>query len=578
MAAERKTYCVVGGVGGGAGAAARLRRLDENAEVIIFERGPFVSFANCGLPYHIGNVIPSEPKLLVSSPGHFACRFNIDCRVHNNVLKIDREKQVVHVQNVETKEEYEQHYDALVLSPGARPIKPPLPGLTNEGVFSLRTIPDTRKIRTWLDKSGAKNAVIVGGGFIGLEMAENLVERGLNVTVVEMLNQVMAPLDLEMANIVQNKLKSKGIRLVLGDGLSSIGDDLTVTTQSGMAIPADMVVLSIGVLPENTLAKEAGLDLGVRGTIAVNDQMMTTDPHIYAVGDAIQTDNFVAKTKTHVPLAGPANRQGRCAANNICGVVDHFRGVQGTAVCGMFNLSIACTGMNEKFCKSMDIPYKTVHLHPLHHVKYYPDPEAIHLKVVFDPETGEVLGAQAVGHAGVEKRIDIIATHIQYKGKMANLAEAELCYAPQFGAAKDPVNLAGMMGENILSGVMKMVEWEEALAGEGIIVDVRNPREDEEEGTISQECMKLPLCWLRRKEIEMPKDKPIYLMCREGQRAYYAMRFLAQKGYDSYVINGGYVTYCMKHGLELPINGQIKTMACFASNGDHTVEFDKADR
>ena len=541
-----KRVLVVGGVAGGASCAARLRRQSEDAEIVIFDRGPYVSFANCGLPYYVGNVIQDEQKLLLASAELFLSRFNIDVRTENEVLSIDRERKEIEVKRLQTGEIYREPYDALVLSPGAVPIRPPLPGVDLPGVFALRTIPDSRQIRSWLEDRKVERAVIVGGGFVGLEMAENLARRGILVTVVEMLDQVLPPLDPEMAEAVQEHLKQNGIVLHLADPLaafeqSSLGG-LLVKTQSGASLPADLVLLSIGVRPEIKLAKEAGLEIGQRGGIRVDEQMHTSDPNIWAVGDAVETRNIVTREWGLVPLAGPANRQGRVAADSICGQEAYFRGVQGTAVCGLFGLTVATTGANEKTLRRLGITdFKAIYLHPAQHVGYYPGASTIHLKLLFSSEDGRILGAQAVGREGVEKRIDVIAMAIQDGASVFDLEEAELCYAPQFGAAKDPVNMAGMIAGNVLRGDVPLAPWESLFKTDALLVDVRQPEEftaGHIEGAVN-----LPLPQLRSRLGELPRDREIWLNCGVGQRSYYALRILLQHGFKARNLSGGFATY-----------------------------------
>jgi len=541
-----KRVLIVGGVAGGATCAARVRRLSEDAEIIVFDRGPYVSFANCGLPYYVGNVIQDEKKLLLASAELFRTRFNIEVRTENEVLSIDREHREIEVKRLQTGEIYREAYEALVLSPGATPIRPQLPGVDLPGVFVLRTIPESRQIRSWIDDHKVERAVIVGGGFVGLEMAENLSLRGISVTIIEMLDQVLPPLDAEMAQPVQEHLKQNGIALHLADALAgfeqSPSGGLMVNTKSGASLPADLVLLSIGVRPEIKLAKDAGLEIGQRGGIRVDEQMHTSDPNIWAVGDAVETHNVVTLEWGLVPLAGPANRQGRVAADTICGQESYFRGVQGTAVCGLFGLTVATTGANEKTLRHLGIKkYQKIYLHPGNHVGYYPGASTIHLKLLFSSEDGRILGAQAVGLEGVEKRIDVIAMAIQNGASAFDLEEAELCYAPQFGAAKDPVNLAGMIASNVLRGDAPLAEWEELTSTDALLIDVRQPEEfaaGHIEGAIN-----LPLPQLRSRLGELPHNREIWLNCGVGQRSYYALRILLQHGFKARNLSGGFTTY-----------------------------------
>ena len=543
---SRKKIVIVGGVAGGASCAARCRRLDENAEILILDRGPYVSFANCGLPYYVGDVIKEESKLLLASEALFRNRFNIEVRTGNEVLSIDRAHRQVEVKELATGRVYRETYDALVLSPGATAVRPPLPGIDLPGIFVLRSIPDSRDIRAWIATKQAKSAVIVGGGFIGLEMAENLVHRGLSVTVLEMLDQVMPPLDPEMALPVQQHLEAHGIKIALGDGVAGFetndAGQVVVKTKSGAAHPGDLVVLAIGVRPETALAKCAGLELGERGGIKVNDQMRTSDPAIWAVGDAVEVRDLVTNQSSLIPLAGPANRQGRIAADVICGRDSHFRGVQGTAICGVFDLAVASTGASEKALRRADITdYEKVYLHPLHHVGYYPGAKQLNLKVLFRKSDGRILGAQAVGEADVARRIDVIATAIQFGGTVFDLEETELCYAPQFGGAKDPVNYAGMIASNTLRGDNPLADWSRLACEGALLLDVRDPDEFEE-GCIPG-AINLPLNELRSRLDELPRDREIQVYCGVGQRAYYAMRILLQNGYQAKNLSGGIRTY-----------------------------------
>ncbi len=540
-----KRILVVGGVAGGASCAARVRRLCEEAEIIIFDRGPYVSFANCGLPYYVGNVIQDEKKLLVASADLFKTRFRIDVRTENEVMTIDRDQCEIVVKRLAAGEVYREKYDALVLSPGAAPIRPNLPGIDLPGIFVLRTIPDSRRIRSWIEGRKIERAVVVGGGLVGLEMSENLASRGIKVTVIEMLDQVLPPLDPEMAEPVQEHLRQNGVSLHLRDAVAGFvqtsNGGLEVQTRSGATFPADLVILSIGVRPETKLAKEAGLAIGERGGIRVDEAMRTSDPRIWAVGDAVETRDVVTGEWNVVPLAGPANRQGRVAADSICGRPARFRGVQSTAVCGLFGLTIAVTGANEKTLRRVGQSYERIYLHPGHHVGYFPGSKPIHMKMLFSAEDGRVLGAQAVGQEGAEKRIDVIAMAIQKNATVFDLEEAELCYAPQFGAAKDPVNMAGMIAGNVLRGDVPLASWEALSATHAMLVDVREPSEYAA-GHI-EGALNVPLPQIRDRINELPRNREIWLYCGVGQRSYYASRILLQHGFNIRNLPGGFKTY-----------------------------------
>ena len=537
---------IVGGVAGGASCAARLRRLDESVEIAVFDRGPYVAFANCGLPYFVGDVIADEKHLLVASPQRFRERFNVEVHTNSDVTGIDRDARTIAVRDLHTGISRTERYDALVLSPGAGPIRPPLPGVDRPGVFALRNIPDSRRIRSWITERSATTAVIIGGGFIGLEMVENLVHRGLSVTVLEKLPQVMPPLDPEVAVPLMEHLIAKGVQLHLGDGLARIDEGadgrLIVIAESGASFPADIVILAIGVRPETGLAKAAGLEIGSRGGIVVDAQMRTSDPRIWAVGDVVEVPDVMTGQSTVLPLAGPANREGRVAAESIAGRATQFRGIQATAVVGVLGLTVASTGASEKGLRRAGVTnFEKVYLHPGHHAGYFPGARPIHLKLLFSVPDGRILGAQAIGLEGVEKRIDVIATAIQFRGTVHDLAEAELCYAPQFGAAKDPVNVAGMLAENVLNGDMPVADWLALDRTDALLVDVREPDEFAD-GHIPN-AINLPLSQMRDRYAELPPTREIWTCCGVGQRAYFATRFLAQHGYRSRNLPGGYATY-----------------------------------
>ncbi|MBS1125805.1 MAG: cdr 1 [Nitrospirae bacterium] len=547
---------IVGGVAGGASCAARLRRLDETAEILMVERGPYVSYANCGLPYHVGGSIEQEASLLVATEEMFRAVFNVDCRTNCEVVGISAKAKTVELKNTATGAVTTEKYDKLVLSPGAAPIRPPLPGIDLPGVFSVRTVPDARHIREWLDRdreqdvgyafkgvdsvARPKRAVVVGGGFIGLEMVENLKERGLEVTLVEKLNQVMPPLDPEMACLVERYLAKHGVRVDLNDGVAGFrrltDGSLEVLTESGKAYPADIVVLAIGVRPETALAKAAGLELGQRGGIRVDEHMRTSDPDIFAVGDAVEVKDFVTGEWTLIPLAGPANRQGRIVADVIAGRKSRFRGTQGTSICKLFDAAIASTGASEKVLKRLgDTDFEKIYLYPNSHAGYYPGAKVLVVKALFRKSNGKLLGAQVLGEDGVPKRIDSFAMAIQMGCTVYDLEESELSYAPPFGSAKDPVNFAGMVAADVLRGDMPLTHWD-AVDGT-FLLDVRNPAETAAESLPG--AVNIPLPQLRARLGELPRDREIDVICRSAVRAYFATRILLQNGFKARNISGG---------------------------------------
>ncbi|MEI8005349.1 MAG: FAD-dependent oxidoreductase [Bacteroidota bacterium] len=548
---------IVGGVAGGASCAARLRRLDENAEILMVERGPYVSYANCGLPYHVGGSIEKESSLLVATEQLFRNQFSIDCRTNCEAISISPEKKTVELKNHLTGEVTTETYDKLVLSPGAAPIRPPLPGIDLPGVFSVRTVPDARHIREWLDRdtdqadvpnantgidtiSKPKRAVVVGGGFIGLEMVENFMHLGMEVTLIEKLNQVMPPLDPEMACLVERYMVKHGVHLELNDGVAgfrkSVSGSLEVLTESGNIHPADIVILAIGVRPETALAKNAGLEIGKRGGIRVDEHMRTSDPNIFAVGDAVEVKDFVTGKWTLIPLAGPANRQGRIAADVIAGRDARFRGTQGTSICQIFEATIAQTGASEKLLKMVgDNDYEKIYLYPNSHAGYYPGAKMMVIKFLFRKSNGLVLGAQVLGEDGVPKRIDSFAMAIQMGCTIYDLEESELSYAPPYGSAKDPVNFAGMVAADILRGDMPVCHWD--CLSDGFLLDVRNPQELEVESVPG--AFNIPLPQLRSRLGELPREREILVICRSAQRAYYATRILLQNGFRAKNISGG---------------------------------------
>lgn len=540
---------IVGGVAGGASAAARARRLSEDARIIMFERGPDVSFANCGLPYYVGGEIARRDKLLVTTPERLRARFALDVRTRSNVEAIDRLGKKIRVRDLETDHVFEETYDKLILAPGAAPLRPPIPGIDLPGIFTLRNLHDVDRIKDRAD-NGTRQAVIVGAGFIGLELVENLIRLGIDTTLVELQDQVLPPLDREMTAPILEELRGRGVHVVLGQSASAFeqhAEGLTVVLQSGGRLPAQLVVLGIGVRPENQLAMQAGLETGPRGGIRVDSFLRTSDPDIYAVGDVIETEDFVTGERTQVPLAGPANRQGRIAAENALGGSVKFRGTQSTAILGFFGRTAAMTGLSEKSLRRLNRSYRKVYIHPAHHAGYYPGAEGMTLKLLFDPATGKILGAQAVGGAGVDKRIDVIAVAIQAGMSVFDLEELELCYAPQFGSAKDPVNMAGFVAGGLLRQEHPQVDVESVVslpeAERPFLLDVRTP-EEYAAGHIPG-AINLPVDELRGRLHELPGERAIAAYCQVGQRGYLATRILKQHGFNAANIGGGYRTYLL---------------------------------
>lgn len=538
---------IVGGVAGGASAAARLRRLDEKAEIIMLERGEHISFANCGLPYYIGEKITDKSALTLQTPESFNARFNIDVRNFSEAIDIDRDAKTVTVKNVLTGEVYAEGYDKLILSTGAEPVKPPISGVDSDKVFTLRNIPDTLAIKDYIDKKLPKTAIVTGGGYIGIEMAENLSEAGLEVIIVELADHVIAPLDFDMAADVHSYIRSKGIRLLLNNGVKEIIDTkggLSVVLQSG-TIEADMLIMAVGVCPETGLAKKAGLALNARGAIIVNNNMLTSDQNVYAVGDAAETEDFVTGKKAFVPLAGPANKQGRIAADNICGLDSKYTGTQGSSILKLFDMAVAMTGINESTAKANNIDYDKVFLYTGSHASYYPGSTNMWVKVLFGKETGKILGAQITGFDGVDKRIDVLATAIRLGANANDLTELELCYAPPFSSAKDPVNMAGYVIENIITGKVKNFHWhdiDELPRDNSVtLLDVRT--RGEVRGGMIDGFINIPLDELRANIGRLDKAKPIYVHCRSGLRSYIACRILTGNGFDAYNLSGGYQLY-----------------------------------
>ncbi|HVC94022.1 MAG TPA: FAD-dependent oxidoreductase [Pirellulales bacterium] len=542
---------IVGGVAGGASAAARARRLSEDSQIVLIERGPDVSFANCGLPYYIGGEITGREKLLVVTPERMQVRYKLDVRVRSSVEAVDRQAKKVRIRELVTQRVYEESYDKLVLAPGAAPIRPPLPGIDLPGVFTLRNLQDMDRIKQRLD-DGVRQAVVVGAGFIGLELVENLARRGIATTVVELQDQVLPPFDKEMTTPIAEHLATQGVSLLLGqsaDGFEPTSDGLSVRLKSGQRLSAQLVVLGVGVRPENKLAVDAGLEVGTRGGIRVNEHLQTSDPDIYAVGDAIEVTDFVTGEATQVPLAGPANRQGRIAADHIFGRAARYRGTQGTAILRVFERTAAMTGAAEKVLRRTRLPYRTVYIHPLQHAGYYPGAEQMTLKLLFDPKTGRILGAQAVGGAGVDKRIDVLAVAIQAGMTVFDLEEMELAYSPQYGSAKDPINMAGFVAGGLLRGEHPQVDVAALLAmppaERPFLADVRTPQEFAS-GHIP-EAVNIPIDELRSRLGEIPKDREIAAYCQVGQRGYLATRILRQAGFRAVNLSGGYKTYQLFH-------------------------------
>lgn len=538
---------IVGGVAGGASAAARARRLSEDSHIILFERGPDVSFANCGLPYYLGGEIAERDKLIVVTPELLRTRFNLDVRVRTSVERIDRTAKKVHVRDFVRGREYEESYDKLILAPGAAPLRPPLPGIDLPGIHTLRNLQDVDRIKGRIDQ-GVKQAVVVGAGFIGLELVENFIRRGIATTVVELQDQVLPPFDKEMTTPIAQVLASKGVSLLLGQSAEAFEpttDGLIVRLKSGHRLAAQLIVLGVGVRPENKLAVDAGLEVGPRGGIRVNEHLQTSDPEIYAVGDAVEIKDFVTGDPVQVPLAGPANRQGRIAADNIFGRASRYRGTQGTAIVRVFDKTAAMTGASEKSLKRAGHSYRKVYIHPTNHAGYYPGAQAMTLKLLFDPETGKVLGAQAVGGEGVDKRIDVLAVAIQAGMNVFDLEEMELAYSPQYGSAKDPINMAGFVAAGLMRGDHPQVDVDVVVAAPAgnspYLVDVRTTHEFSQ-GHIPG-AVNVSVDQLRNRLDELPRDCPIAVYCQVGQRGYLATRILRQAGFDASNVSGGYRTY-----------------------------------
>lgn len=557
---------IIGGVAGGASAAARARRLSEDAEIIMFERGPYVSFANCGLPYHIGGDIKERSNLLLQTPESFLARFNVDVRTMNEVLRINRAAKTITVRNLLDQSEYDENYDFLLLSPGAGPVIPPIPGIQNPLTHSLRNIPDMDKIIQTLQMNKPEHATVVGGGFIGLEMMEAFHHLGIKTTLIEMADQVMTPVDREMAGFAHAEIRAKGIDLRLGAALKSVeyrpaatlpsaesGEslehkhvegELDLLLSNGDTLTTDILIMAIGVRPETKLAAEAGLQLGELGGIWVNEQMQTSDPAIYAVGDAVEEKDFVTGKQTLVPLAGPANRQGRMAADNMLGRNESYQGTQGTAICKIFDLAVASTYKNEKQLKREGIAYEKVYVHTASHASYYPGAEVVSFKMLFDPQTGKIFGAQAVGKDGIDKRIDVMAVAQRAGMTVEQLQHLELTYAPPFGSAKDVINQAAFVATNLIKGDAKAIHFDEIdnLTDEQVLLDVRNPMELQNMGYLPG-AINIPVDQLRQHMNELPKDKEIVIYCQVGLRGNVAYRQLVNNGFKARNLIGGYRTY-----------------------------------
>ena len=538
---------IIGGVAGGASAAARLRRLDEKAEILLLERGPYISFANCGLPYYVGSVITDRAALTLQTPESFRQRFGIDVRVNNEATAIDTAARTVTVQGPDGV--YTESYDRLILSPGAAPTVPPLPGLNDPRVFTLRTIPDAVRIREYMEANHPRRAVVIGGGYIGVEMAENLVHAGVQTTIVELSDHLIAPLDYDMACEVHQYVRSQGLNLILQNGVKAVqpaADGLQVQLNSGV-LDADLVILSVGVRPDTALAKAAGLELTARGCIVVDSHMRTSAPDVYAVGDAVQVTDFVTGQPGFVPLAGPANKQGRIAADNICGITSEYKGTQGSSVLKIFGQTVAMTGINERTARAAGLDYGKMYTFNNSHASYYPGASGISMKVLYENATGRILGAQLIGAEGADKRCDVLATAIRAKMTAADLTELELCYAPPYGSAKDPVNYAGYAIENVRSGLVHPYYWHDVAGlprdGSVTLLDVRTPAEyacGHIDGFVN-----IPLDELRQHLSELDPSKPVYLHCHSGLRSYLACRILTGYGFDCHNLAGGYRFYSL---------------------------------
>jgi NADPH-dependent 2,4-dienoyl-CoA reductase/sulfur reductase-like enzyme/rhodanese-related sulfurtransferase len=560
-----KRILIVGGVAGGASAAARLRRLDETAEIIMFERGDYISFANCGLPYYIGGAIKNRDDLLLQTPESFYKRFNIEVRICNEVTEIDPGKKQIKVKNLYTGKTYTESYDKLILSPGAEPVRPPIPGIDSDRIFTLRNVPDTDLINDYIDKHKPKRAVIVGAGYIGLEMAENLRRRGMLVAVVEMVDQVLPVMDKEMTCFIQQELHKHNVALWLNDAVANFQPSdsrLMVGLKSGMELSCEIAILAMGVKPEVELAMQAKLDIGETGGIKVNKQLQTSDPDIYAIGDAIEVRDFALDNPTLIPLAGPANKQGRMVADNICGGNRQYNGTQGTSILKVFDLTVAMTGASEKALAKTNMEYEKLYIHPANHVSYYPGAEQMHVKLLFTRPEGKILGAQIIGSRGVDRRIDILAVAIRAGMTVFDLQELELAYAPPYGSGKDAVNMAGFAASNILDGIVDVVHWNQ-LNKDDYILDVRSTGEFKKGNVPSS--VNVPVDEIRNRFAELPKNTVINAYCAVGLRSYIACRILTQNGFIARNISGGYITYCSHQNREImdhPTARQLRAEFC----------------
>lgn len=563
-----KRILVVGGVAGGASAAARARRLDESAEIIVFEKGPHASFSNCSLPFYLSGIVEDVDSLVLMNPEKFKKQYNLEVRVNNEVVKINRDRKTITVKDLNTGEEYEEAYDKLILSPGASPIKPrSIEGIDNPNVFTIRNVVDIDLLNRFITENNVKNVAVIGGGFIGIETVENLRLRGINVTLVEALNQVMAPFDYDMAQILHKELYDKGVNLILSDGLKKIEKD-SIELQSGKKVEAEAVVVAIGVRPETALAEEAGLEIGETGAIKVDHNYRTSDKDIYAVGDAIEVYNRLSHKPTRLALAGPAQKQARAAADHIYNIPNRNPGVIGSSVIKLFDLNAASTGLNEKACKQAGINYDFVYIIPQDKVGLMPNSNPLHFKLIFEVPTGKILGAQAIGKGSVDKRIDVIATLIMMGGTLEDLKDLELCYSPMFSTAKDVVNIAALVGLNILNGEYKQVpvtKVRELVENNAYIIDVRE-RDEYEAGHLIN-AVNIPLSEIRQRIDEIPKDRPVYLHCRSSQRSYYAIRALQHMGFDNlYNISGSYLGICYYEYFNDQVTGRNKILTEYNFN------------